>query len=187
MHRILLLATAFIWSFATAWGQADNDIKILGLVQNLETAWNSKNPDQYANNFCAKHDFIVWNGMYSPNITKEANKNGHKFLFAEQEYKDTNIKYVIDKIRYLSDSIALVHVLGSLYEKNKKPLSYPTLIQTWVVLKEDQTWKIKSFHSSDIEYDIFIQEEPCPGIPTSEEEKVTYAKEFFKSYTGNTN
>lgn len=183
MKNIMFCAIA-IMAMPCAKAQPDSDIKILGLVQSLEAAWNQKDAEMFAKNFCEEHDFIVWNGMYSPNITIEANKSGHKFLFTELDQQNTNVKYVVDKVRYLSDSIALVHILGSTYEKDRDPMPYPTQIQTWIVVNTDQSWKIKSLHSADIEYDIFIHNEPCPAIPTTEEEKMTYARQFYKSYSG---
>lgn len=180
MKKILLL---FVFAIATNQirAQDERDAQIYSLVRNMEVAWDNKDASQFARNFCKEHDFIVWNGMYSPNITIEANKNGHEFLFSELE-KKSDIKYVVDKIRYLSDQIALVHILGSTYQKDQTPPSYPTQILTWIVVNEDNSWKIKSFHSTDIEYDVFIMHEACPEESSSREQKENYAKEYYKSY-----
>ncbi len=120
------------------------------MVQTLEDGWFAKNGKTFASQFAPTHDYIVWNGLYMSNITPEQNAMAHQGIF-DTQYKYTDLKLRVDKMKSIRPDLALVHVLGATYERGKAVPSDPRVIITLVVEKQNDVWKIISFHNCDIE------------------------------------
>ena len=129
----------------------DNDRTALRtMVQTLEDGWFAKSGKKFASQFAPVHDYIVWNGMYMSNITPEENAIAHQGIF-DTFYKYTDLKLRVDKMKSLRPDLALIHVLGATYERGTAAPENPKVIITMLVEKQNDTWKIISFHNCDIE------------------------------------
>ncbi len=120
------------------------------MVQTMEDGWLAKSGKTFASQFAPTHDYIVWNGVYMSNITPEQNATSHQWVF-DEFHKTTNLELRVDKIKSLRPDLALVHVLGATYEKGTEPPMDPSVIITLLIEKQNEVWKIISFHNCDIE------------------------------------
>ncbi|HUM47719.1 MAG TPA: SgcJ/EcaC family oxidoreductase [Chitinophagales bacterium] len=144
-------------------------------VATMEKGWNSKDGKLFSSPFAAVHDFIVWNGYYFPNQTQEMNAMAHQGLF-DGPYRNTDLHLKVDKIKMMSNELALVHVIGSTYEKNSAVPENPAVIMTMIMEKKDKQWQIISFHNCDLE--AFSNKETAERSPMPLE--VMYAGWFKK-------
>ncbi|HVE61541.1 MAG TPA: SgcJ/EcaC family oxidoreductase [Chitinophagaceae bacterium] len=123
------------------------------LISTLETGWNNKSGETFASVFADVHDYIVVNGMYFSNFTRQGNAAAHQGLF-NGVYKDINVKLTVDKIRFLRPDLALVIALGGRYTNEKSLPENPEIIMTVLAEKKSDSWKIISFHNHNLEADI---------------------------------
>lgn len=132
-------------------GQATTDEQaIQKIISSMETNWAQKNGEAFASVFADVHDFIVWNGYYFPNQTRERNAQAHQGLF-NGPYRTYDIKLKIDKIRFLRPDLALVHVLGGGYQKGEAVPENPGVLMSIIMEKKNGSWKIISFHNLNLE------------------------------------
>ena len=68
------------------------------ILQDMQDAWAAKSGEGFAAHFADDHDFVVWHGMYSPSINREANAKGHQFIF-DTMYKNWDVDLKVDKMR----------------------------------------------------------------------------------------
>lgn len=145
---ILIMLTAISTTAALAQSNTDEQA-IQKVISTMETAWNQKSGATYMSVFEDVHDYIVWNGYYFPNITKERNAQAHQALF-DGVYRTYDIRLKIDKIKFLRPDLALVHVLGAGYEKGTVPEN-PSVLMSIIMEKKAGTWKVISFHNLNLE------------------------------------
>ncbi|HPF11035.1 MAG TPA: SgcJ/EcaC family oxidoreductase [Flavobacteriaceae bacterium] len=126
----------------------EQDIK--NTVHLLQQGWNSGSGETFASAFAEPHDFIVWNGYYMKNLSVENNAKGHNQIFSTF-YKGTQLFYTIDKIKFLSKDIALVHIFGAVVNQNEARPKDPEVVISMVLQKNQGVWKIVSFHNLDLE------------------------------------
>ena len=143
-----LLAVGFT-SLANAQTSVD-DKAITSSVMKLEEGWNARNGEVFAQSFAPEHDYIVWTGIYFPGMTPEKNAMAHQGIF-NTIYQNTDLKMVVDKIRYIREDLALVHVLGASYDHGTAVPENPEIIISMLLEKQNGAWKIISFHNCDIE------------------------------------
>ena len=127
-----------------------DDQAIRNIVATMENGWNSRNGKLFATYFAPRHDYIVWSGMYLPNLTLDSNAMAHQGIF-NSIYKSTDLELKLDKVRYVREDIAVVHVLGATYEHGAAVPALPEILITMVMEKLSHGWQIVSFHNSDIE------------------------------------
>jgi uncharacterized protein (TIGR02246 family) len=127
-----------------------DDNAIRNIVATMESGWNAKSGKEFSTYFAANHDYIVWSGIYLANIPTETNAMAHQGLF-DGMYKNVDLELRLDKIRYIKDDVAVVHVLGATYDQGTPIPELPKVIITLVVEKKDSQWQIISFHNCDIE------------------------------------
>lgn len=130
-------------------GNADEQA-IQQIVNTMEKGWTEKNGQIFSSVFADTHDYIVWNGYYFPNMTRERNAGAHQNLFSGP-YRTYDVKFKIDKMKFIRPDLAIVHVYGGGYEKSKPAPEHPTVLMSMVIEKKDGTWKIISFHNLDLE------------------------------------
>jgi len=143
-----MLSTAITASALAQPANADEQA-IQKIVSTMETGWVEKKGDVFASVFADVHDYIVWNGYYFPNMNRQGNAAAHQGLF-NGVYRNYDVKFKIDKVRFLRNDLALVHVYGGGYEKGKTP-EHPTVLMTMIIEKKDGDWKVISFHNMDLE------------------------------------
>lgn len=151
MKKLMFIAVVISISF-TSMAQTTNkeEDAIRAVVKTVETGWIEKSGEKYASAFSEVHDYIVWNGYYFPNMTRQANADGHQNLF-NGPYKNVDVKFKVDKIKFIRNDLALVHSYAGTYEKNKGAPENPTALITMIMEKKDGAWQIISFHNLDLE------------------------------------
>ena len=150
--KLSMMTIAFISISFASMGQTTNKEEdlIRNVVKTVESGWMEKSGEKYASSFAEVHDFIVWNGYYFPNSTRQATAAGHQGLF-NSVFKNRDIKLKVDKIKFIRTDIALVHILGAMYEKGKTIPENPGVIMTMLMEKKDGAWQIISFQNLDLE------------------------------------
>ncbi len=146
---MLIMFTAIA---STAIGQNTNadEQAIRNLITTMETGWVQKNGETFSSVFADTHDYIVWNGYYFPGMSRKANAAAHQHLF-DGPYKTFDVKFKIDKIRFIRTDLALVHVYGGGYEKGKSVPENPNILASMLMEKKDGGWKVIAFHNLDLE------------------------------------
>ena len=162
MKRILFLLTMVLMSTITNAQKVSDEEELKNLVETLQRGWNSASGETFASAFAEPHDFIVWNGYYFKNNTVQNNAETHQWIFNTM-YKDTQLFYVIDKIKFLKEDIALLHVLGAIAPKKEVRPKDPEVLLTIIAEKKKGNWKIVSFHNLDLE--VFQNEAMSKGAP----------------------
>lgn len=159
----MIVMTATILSAAVAFSQTDNkdEEAIRSIVTTLETAWNNKSGDSFSSVFAEKHDYIVVNGMYFPQMTKKGNAAAHQALF-DGIYKKRDIKLKVDKVFNIRPDLAMLYVLGAAYEKGGMVPKDPGVIMSILVEKQKDGWKIIVFHNHNINTEEVAQSSPMP-------------------------
>ncbi|MEZ4875581.1 MAG: SgcJ/EcaC family oxidoreductase [Flavobacteriaceae bacterium] len=162
MKKLVFIFTlAFMANSLTAQSQKDEqDIK--NTIQLLQKGWNAGSGETFASAFSESHDFIVWNGYYMANMSVENNAKGHNQIFSTF-YKDTQLFYTVDKIKFLSKDIALVHLFGAVVGNTEQRPQNPEVLISMVLQKKGGFWKISSFHNLDLE--VFQNEETMKNAP----------------------
>ncbi|GJM34910.1 MAG: hypothetical protein DHS20C18_39110 [Saprospiraceae bacterium] len=120
------------------------------VVETMITSWGEGNGEKFASIFADEHDFIVWTGYYIKNSNPTVNARAHQGIF-NTIYKDTDLYSTIDKIKFIREDIALIHVLGAVSKKGEGRPTDPEVLWTGILEKKDNTWKIISFHNLDLE------------------------------------
>ncbi|MEM0518493.1 SgcJ/EcaC family oxidoreductase [Aequorivita flava] len=162
MKRILLLLTIVLMPTFTNAQKASDEKELKNLVGTLQKGWNTANGEKFASAFAEPHDFIVWNGFYYKNNTIQNNSETHQWIFNTM-YKDTQLYYAIDKIKFLNENVALLHILGAVTAKDKMRPKDPQVLITLIAQKQGGHWKIVSFHNLDLE--VFQNEEMRKNSP----------------------
>jgi uncharacterized protein (TIGR02246 family) len=158
---IFILSITFFTTSIFAQNQKDEK-EIRNLIANMQKGWNTGSGETFASSFTEPHDLIVWTGYYIKNNTIQKNAEAHQRIFNTM-YKDTQLFYTIDKIKFLSEDIALVHVLGAVDSIGNPRPNDPEVLISIVAQKENGVWKIVSFHNLDLE--VFQNEDIKKGAP----------------------
>ncbi len=119
------------------------------VIERLGTGFASKNGALFASAFAEVHDYVVVNGMFVPNMTREANAQVHQELFdgtrmgalGNDLSKLSEPTCVISGIRFLSPTIAVAHIATEVGGK-------PATIATAVMQQQAGEWLIVSFHNA---------------------------------------
>jgi uncharacterized protein (TIGR02246 family) len=171
------LSIVFIFSnVLTAQAEMSPDeMAIRQIVQDMQDGWNAKSGQQFASHFAEDHSYVVWNGMYMPHMDRAGNSQAHQQLY-NGVYKDMNVEFKVDNVRFVQTGIAFVHTLAIAIHNGIRP-EYPGLLQTMLLEKQGEDWKIVSFHNLDIEYDKLLRK-PEP----TETEKLAFAKQSYPGW-----
>ncbi|MEP7377466.1 MAG: SgcJ/EcaC family oxidoreductase [Chitinophagaceae bacterium] len=151
MKKTIIMATLISAAMTVhAQTNTNDEDAIRTVVKTMETGWNEKSGEKYASIFADTHDFIVWNGYYFPNQTRQGTAAAHQNLFTGI-YKNSDVELKVDKIKFIRKDIALVHTYGGMYEKGKQLPENPGVLMTLLMEKKDAKWQIISFHNLDLE------------------------------------
>ncbi len=148
-HLVKLIALlAFsqpLFSQNTADEQAINK-----LVQTMAEGWTQGSGAKFASVFADEHDYVVWNGLYMKGINPQANAAAHQGIF-ESVYKDTEHYATVDKVKFIREDIALIHVLAAVSKKGEGRPADPQVLWSGLLEKTNGQWKIIAFHNLDLE------------------------------------
>lgn len=118
-------------------------------ISTMQEGWNAKSGEKFASVFYEVHDFIVWNGYYFPNSTRQMTTRSHQGLF-DGPFRNFDIALKVDKIKFLKPDIALTHIIGAGYTKGEAIPENPTVLMSIIMQKKGDSWKIISFHNLDL-------------------------------------
>ena len=154
---------------------AADEAAIQQLVTKMADSWTAGDGEGFASIFSDNHDFIVWNGYYFKGADRKMNAQSHQRLF-DSVYKDTEHFNTIDKIRFVREDLALIHVFAAVVDKGEGRPKDPQVLWSALVEKQDGKWSIISFHNLDLE--VFQNEEMRKAMPMPAE--VMYASWYNK-------
>ncbi len=118
---------------------AHDEDSIRLLLARLYDAWARGDGDGYAACFAPESDYITFNGIHLRG--RAENADVHSALF-RSVLKGAKLSADIESIELLSSGVALVHTKGTGRKK-----SY----QTYVLVKSDAEWLIKSFQNTRVQ------------------------------------
>ncbi|MEZ4950175.1 MAG: SgcJ/EcaC family oxidoreductase [Saprospiraceae bacterium] len=146
----------------TLFSQNDADEKaIRNLAETISKGWSVGSGETFASAFEDHHDFIVWNGYYFKDMMVNQNAKAHTSLF-EEVYKDTKLFCTVDKVKFISNDVALMHVFAAVSRDEERPEN-PQVLWTGIAHKKDGIWKLVSFHNLDLE--VFEDDETKKNSP----------------------
>jgi len=146
---IQLLIFALLAYSCSAQSNSDNTA-IQNVVNEMASAWKAGDGTQFASLFTEKHDFIIYSGYYSKDRDRKKNANHQQGLFNSM-FKNTVVYFTVDKIEYLTDDVAFIHVLGAITPNGEKRPENPELLWTGILQKTGGSWKIKCLQLLDLE------------------------------------
>src|SRR5271167_361306 len=117
------------------------------LVYQLEAAWNAGDGAGFADAFAEDADFIhILGGYYAGRAAIEA---GHRMILGTI-YKNSTVRYSVEKIRFLRSDVAIVFLRQYLqfYEAGA-PLDLEAR-PTIVAEKADEIWRIVALQNTSI-------------------------------------
>ncbi|MCB0670210.1 MAG: SgcJ/EcaC family oxidoreductase [Saprospiraceae bacterium] len=123
---------------------------IRDIVSDIATAWTNGDGPGFAEHFAEDHDFFVWNGIYMTGLSKSQNAENHQRIF-DTMYKDTKHYAVIDKIRFVTEDVAVLTTMSAVVPKSAPAPEHPQVLWSATLVKNSGKWEIVSFHNADIE------------------------------------
>lgn len=129
-------------------GKAADEAAVRGVIDNFREAWTSGDARKFGDLFAPDADFIVWTGTYVNG--REKISEGHQRIF-DTIYKDTKMQMNIRKIRFLSDSVAVVHTQASVVKKTEDFPKEPQVVPVFVMSKENGKWQIVAFQNTRVD------------------------------------
>ncbi|KQL54393.1 hypothetical protein AN964_13395 [Heyndrickxia shackletonii] len=128
--------------------------KINELFNEMFSAWSSGDGKAFANCFTEEVDYVTFFGQHLKG--KKEVEISHQNLF-NGILKGSQMQGRITSIRFINENIAIVHCIGN--TKMPKQKDYPKnreSINTNVLVKQNEEWKISAFHNCRIKEPNFI-------------------------------
>ena len=127
--------------------QAD-EADVRALVRQLEDSWNANDGHGYASAFTVDCDYIVFDGTYLKG--RLANADHHDALF-RSVLRDTRLAFENVTVRFVAPTVAIMHGYGSVMMPwQATVVSRRRSVQTYVVVREDDAWRITAFQNSRV-------------------------------------
>lgn len=118
------------------------------LFNQLFSSWSNGDGAAYADCFTEDVDYVTFFGQHLKG-RKEV-ETSHQDLF-NGVLKGSQMQGRITSIRFLDDEVAIVHCIGNTKMPNQKNYSEKReSINTNVLVKENEKWKITAFHNCRI-------------------------------------
>lgn len=115
------------------------------LVRHLEDSWNRNDGAAYASVFMDDSDYIAFDGTHLKG--HGANAEHHQRLF-DSVLRGSRLKFEHVKVRFLTATVALMHGDGAvLMPWHSEIVPRRRSLQTFVVVKEEDVWRIAAFHN----------------------------------------
>ncbi len=126
---------------------ANDEAGIGAGVQQMQDGWNSKNGTRFAHPFATDADYVVINGTLIKGHDDIA--KGHQQIF-QTIFKDSTLTLSVQRIRFLRQDIAVVHVAGHIKIRRGPETQENNVIMTLVMSKEKNGWLIEAFQNTEI-------------------------------------
>jgi uncharacterized protein (TIGR02246 family) len=136
---------------ALATSLPEREAAIRHVLDRLQEGFTRKSGAIFASAFAEQHDYVVINGMFFPNMTREANAKVHQELFEGSRMGALGAdlsqmaapRYEVRNIRFLSPTIAVAHIASRLGGQERT-------IATAVMQQQDEEWRIVAFHNAPV-------------------------------------
>lgn len=165
MKSLIISLSLLLGTFSLVAQNSQDEQAIRDMVNSMAEAWTAADGAQWAGYFADEHDYVVWNGMYLKNINPTLNARSHQQLF-ETQYKGTEQYSIVDKIKFIREDVALIHVLTAIVKKGEGRPADPDVLWSGLLTKDSGEWKIVSFHNLDLEVLQNEQMKKASPIPT---------------------
>lgn len=133
-----------------------DEILIRQLFENTAKAWDKGDSKLYASYFTDDCDYITFSGDHIRG--QQFIAETHQQLFDSFIMKGSALKHQVKNIRFLSDDIAVVHIIGAVKLRFQKKAPHGRQsINTNIVYKQSGLWKITAFHNCRIKKPTIIQ------------------------------
>lgn len=129
-----------------AYTQSEDERKIRKVFEELSDAWNIGDAKRFASLFTEDCDYITFRGDHLEG--RKNNEKVHNDLF-RTFLKNTILVSEIKKIKFISKDVAVVHCFG-LVKSQWSQRSTKNKLNTSVLVKTNDEWKIESFHNCKI-------------------------------------
>lgn len=156
----LLSMTTLAITATMAQTQKNDEGAIRSLITTLEKGWNAKSGEIFSSAFADTHDYIVINGFYFSNLTRQGNAFAHQKLF-DGIYKSLDLTIKVDKVQYIRPDLVQITALAASYPKDSLPAD-PAAIMTILAEKKNDDWKIISFHNHSLSESFAAKTPPVP-------------------------
>lgn len=150
-----LITITILFLFLCGTSQAQNksaktedEKAIRANVEQMVSGWNAKSGEEFAKPFAEDADYVVINGMHIKG--RAAINAGHQNIF-DTIYKNSNLSYIIEQIRFLRADVAVVHVRAALKVTQENSTQTGDARITLVMLKNNNKWEIAAFQNTSIQ------------------------------------
>jgi uncharacterized protein (TIGR02246 family) len=138
------------------------------IVEQLESAWNCGDSIAWADLFVEDADFIhILGGHFTGRTTIE---RGHRTIF-DTIYKGSTNKFVVEKVRFVNDEVAIVFVFATLKLTTPGLPAQLNARPTMVLQQRDGAWKIVFFQNTVVtpegapaRQDMLADQHPIKGV-----------------------
>lgn len=130
--------------------RAADEAEVHQLFQRLIACWNCGDGHTYAALFTEDSDYVAFDGTHFRG--RQANAQNHQKLFDTFLKGSTLEGQGIDRLRFLTPDVALLHTTGTVKLRwQSKPAPGRRSIQTLVVVREPEGWRFAAFHNTRIQ------------------------------------
>lgn len=146
--KVLLLAILLVQGLAyaqTDQGCEQSSEEVRRLFSQMTQAWRSGDGAAWAAAFVPDADFTVWFGLQLHG--QKAIAEGHQFIF-DTFYANTSYELRVENIQFLSPTVAVVHLTGSVVAPGEDLPGEPDSVPLAVVQKVSGEWKVVAFQNT---------------------------------------
>jgi uncharacterized protein (TIGR02246 family) len=125
-----------------------DEATIRELFQQLLDDWGRGDGRTYGSRFTEDADYVAFDGSHTTG--REQIAASHQQLF-DRWLKGTRLTGRIERLRFLSPDVALVHATGStIFPGETQPRPSRASIQTLVAIRRGGEWRFTAFHNTRI-------------------------------------
>ncbi|WP_420147838.1 SgcJ/EcaC family oxidoreductase [Spirosoma sp.] len=128
------------------------ELAIRQVFDKLAEAWNAGDANAFASHLTTDCDYVTFAGQHIKG--RQENEKIHRELFSSWAMKGSTMHTGSKppRVTFLSPTIALVHSTGTVQLRfQKEPPLDRLSIQTTVLIKANDQWKIRAFHNCRIQ------------------------------------
>ncbi|SFD32875.1 SgcJ/EcaC family oxidoreductase [Spirosoma endophyticum] len=129
-----------------------DEVAIQQIFSQLATAWNTGDAVAFGQCLTKDCDYVTFTGQHIKG--RQENQQIHHDLFNSWALKGSILHAGSEPptIAFLSDAIALIHSTGTIQLRfQKKPPIDRLSIQTTVLIKTGDGWKVRAFHNCRVQ------------------------------------
>jgi uncharacterized protein (TIGR02246 family) len=126
--------------------RSGDEMAIRALYTQLMEGWNSNSGEAFAAPFAEQCDLVAFDGTHF--VTRHEIATFQQALF-NKWLKGTCLVGEVKQVRFLSDDVAVMHAIGGTLMRNEtKPLPTRDSIQTLVIRRTPDGWRIEAFQNT---------------------------------------